>query len=536
MGQSIKDIQQIQILYEIAMSIGTSLDLRQMLRTSLSALLKKLNCSAGGVYELVESDNTRHHLEPIYTIPRRIKANSAYRKALALLPSDFTQAQYSRYCRQLPLHGQSDDKDFFHILELPDFGLIILVKSGEDLSRYTIKSLTPLLAKLADAGNACHTQQALRLSRERFRNVIASISPHVYVTNVAPNKQLKNVYISPNVEKLTGYPLKNYVQDWNFWPSTVIHPDDRRRAEAQLDIFKQGQNSEVEYRVIKADGTIIWVRDSGRVEKSADGTRITIYGVVSDVSIQKNAEQALTQAYEQAIEANQLKTQLLANVSHDLRTPLNAILGYAEMLQEGVYGNINSRQRAATGEIIDSTGLLLSFINNLLNQAQIESGRIKLRLTEFDPAEWFHAALVVFNSLAQAKGLTLTRTVAPEIPSKLRGDPYWLRQILGNLVGNALKFTEQGQVSVQLNRPTPDQWAIEVTDTGPGVSAKDQLHIFSEFKRGQEAQDKAHTGSGLGLSIVKHLAEMMGGHVKLDSRIGYGSTFTVLLPIQPPQE
>jgi signal transduction histidine kinase len=251
----------------------------------------------------------------------------------------------------------------------------------------------------------------------------------------------------------------------------------------------------------------------------------------------KRAEEALALARDQALEASRLKSQLLSNVSHDLRSPLGNILGHTEMLQAGVHGPLSDRQQEVTTRIIANAQQLLGFINNLLGQAQLEAGRVMLNVIPFAPAEILKTTQGTIDMLAQTRGLELICDVEPDIPDTLYGDPYWLRQILVNLVGNAIKFTEEGTVQMHIYRADQDHWAIQVSDTGCGIPAEAQSYIFDAFRQVDgTAIRKQQTGSGLGLSIVKQLTALMQGKVTLTSQVGKGSTFTVLLPLKPIQE
>ncbi len=523
--------QTIQILYEIAVAIGTSLNLPQMLKTSLSAMLEKLNCDAGGVMALTRISNDHFAFEPVCSIHPSQLESAAYQSARGQLPPTLTQPNWLDYGQQLPCTGQSGPQDFYYILHLPDYGVLILTKKGDGLAPDLLERLKPLLVKLAGACNACNTQAALQQSREQFRQVVASISPHIYVTEFTAGGERINRYISPNVEPLTGYPLKEFTSNWAFWPTTVIHPDDRAIAGAQARKLELGINSTTEYRLIRADGSIAWVQDSARVE--TNGENRVVYGAITDITRQKEDERALTEAHRQALEASHLKSELLANVSHDLRAPLNAIMGYSEMLERGLYGDLTLPQHEAIAEIIASTGQLLSFINNLLGQAQIESGQIILNNIQFSPADLFASIQATLNVMARIKKLALSYTIDPQVPPLLTGDPYWLRQVLLNLVGNAIKYTHEGAVQVQIFCPDDQHWAMQVTDTGPGISPEAQDYIFDAFRRDQNDPDAAQMSSGLGLAIVKKLTILMGGGIDLNSHLGQGTTFTITFPLEP---
>jgi len=285
-----------------------------------------------------------------------------------------------------------------------------------------------------------HIEEALQDSEKRFRHVISSISHHIYVTEFTTDGHGINRYISPNVTELTGYPYQNFLNDWRFW-QTLIHPDDRELAAGQVKKFMDGQDSAVEYRITKANGATIWLRDSGRVEQSLDKQSTMAYSVVSDITEHQEAAAILAQARDQALAANQLKSQLLARASHELRTPLNAILGYADMLKEGVAGVLPDKQSQFVRRIIVNTDKLKELVNNLLGQAQIEEGELKLHMNSFNPADLLDQVKSVLGGRARSKGLQFQCHLAPNVPPVLMGDVQRLQDILINLVNNAIKFT-----------------------------------------------------------------------------------------------
>ena len=262
-----------------------------------------------------------------------------------------------------------------------------------------------------------------------------------------------------------------------------------------------------------------------------DGVITNFIAIKQDITKRKLAEEQLRQAHEQAVEANNMKTQLLANVSHDLRSPLGAIMGYSEMLEKGVLGKVNTKQKNAASEILDSSNQLLAFVNNLIGQAQIETGRVVIRTALFKPAELVEGAQSIVGYAIQKKGLKFKVEIAPELPEQIFGDAYWLKQILLNLVHNATKFTEKGTVKVRLFLADQDHWAIQVEDTGGGIPRDAQRMIFEAFR---QVEGGTRGGSGLGLSIVSQLAALMNGKVELQSEIGKGSAFTVILPLIIP--
>jgi signal transduction histidine kinase/CheY-like chemotaxis protein len=246
--------------------------------------------------------------------------------------------------------------------------------------------------------------------------------------------------------------------------------------------------------------------------------------VKQDITKRKQYEQEL-------VEMNRLKTQLLANVSHDLRTPLGIIIGYADMLIGGSYGTISQEQVKVLSEIIGSSNRLLVFIENLIGQAQIESGRLVLVQNVFEPEQLVKAMHEFGAALAEKKGLALEHHIDPDLPKMLVGDVYWLKQIVINLVTNSIKFTNTGSVSLHLYVISDDHWAIEVKDTGIGIDPKDQNRIFEPFQRADHPPNEQYAGSGLGLSIISELTKLMNGKIELDSELGKGTAFRVILPL-----
>ncbi|MCB0212223.1 MAG: ammonium transporter [Anaerolineae bacterium] len=380
-------------------------------------------------------------------------------------------------------------------------------------------------------------EKALQESEAHLRQVLSSVSVHIYMTEFTHDGQVVNGYISPNVEEMTGYPQERFLSDWSFWPRQVIHPDDRVAAAEQAELLLSGEQSEMEYRLVRSDGRIIWVRDSAQVENRLDSNHRFIYGVVSDITHQKEAEQALIEAHERVSETSRLKSELLANVSHDLRTPLGVINGYTEMLHLGVYGPISEKQKDITSNIMDSTGQLLHFVTNLLDQARIESGQVVVKSESFSPEELAEAVYFSTKMLAAAKEIDLSYTLDSHLSPEIAGDAYWLRQILINLVSNAIKFTPQGgSVSYKLYKSDDSYWTIQVSDTGIGIPPEAKDYIFEPFRQVDGSATRGNLGSGLGLSIVSQLTQLMGGRLELQSEQGSGSTFTIILPLTVVQK
>ena len=227
--------------------------------------------------------------------------------------------------------------------------------------------------------------------------------------------------------------------------------------------------------------------------------------------------------------ASQHKSQFLANMSHELRTPLNAILGYAELLVDGIYGVLPDRPRGVLERIQNNGRHLLALINDVLDLAKIEAGQLTLTLEDYSLPEVVRSVVTATEPLATAKGLKFTAAVQENIPMA-HGDARRVSQVLLNLVGNAIKFTDKGQVEVQASAAN-GQFVLTVRDTGPGIADADQERIFGEFQQIDNSNTRKMGGTGLGLAISKRMVEMQGGTISVESALGQGSTFRVVLPV-----
>ena len=234
-------------------------------------------------------------------------------------------------------------------------------------------------------------------------------------------------------------------------------------------------------------------------------------------------------------EVERLKSTFVAIVSHELRTPLNAIMGYAEMFREAVYGPMNEKQVNMADRIIKNTQRLLGLINDLLDQAQIEAGKLTIQVAPFKPTELLENIHSLLDKTASDKGLQLTSEIQDNLPEVLNGDAARLQQILVNLVNNALKFTDRGSVRIKLFYPYENIWGIEVADTGHGIPEAELPFIFDTFRQVEGTTTRVHGGFGLGLSIVKQLVSLMSGEIKVRSKIDQGTQFIVTLPLAIPQ-
>jgi PAS domain S-box-containing protein len=339
--------------------------------------------------------------------------------------------------------------------------------------------------------------------------------------------------------QITGYRREELLQ---MTPVDLIYPDDRQRHHDLLAQFHQGQTPvySVEQRRVRKDGTVVWVQVNASMLCDRDGCPLRVAEVCQDITERKMAEEALAAAQQNAElakaaaeAANQAKSQFLAHMSHELRTPMNAILGMTELallepLSAGVRGDLET--------VKESADVLLTLINEVLDLSRIEAGVPFLESQPFSLQPLLEETLKVHARRASEKGLELACHVAPAVPDRLVGDPLRLRQVLSNLLGNAVKFTDRGGVvlcvDVEADCSADVHVQFAVTDTGIGIAPEYHHRVFEPFTQADPSMTRRFGGSGLGLAIVSRLVKMMGGRIELASQLGQGSTFSCTVPLR----
>lgn len=371
------------------------------------------------------------------------------------------------------------------------------------------------------------TDKRVQESEARFRQIVENASDLIYRTDM--NGYF--TYANPSALHAMGFEKEEDVLGKFYLDLTTPEARHKLKRTYQHQFASKTKNTYHEFPGIATDGREVWFGQN--VQLIYEGEKIIGFQALArDITAIKEAHEALRIARDQALEASRVKSQLLSKVSHELRTPLGGILGYAELLHDNTFGELNARQRKAAVEIVESANYLTNMVNELLDEAQIRANTAILQEKTFSPSEFLQQATSGMEVLANKKGLSFTTAIDSNLPKELYGDDRRLRQIVVNLIGNAIKFTRVGSVRIELLRPSPEHWAIQVADTGMGIPKEAQTYIFEAFRQVNDAITRDNRGIGLGLSITKQLVEIMNGRISLESEPGKGSTFTILLPIK----
>jgi len=335
-------------------------------------------------------------------------------------------------------------------------------------------------------------------------------------------------YVSEKVEELYGVPAQGAMTEPRRLFESVLAEDLEPLEQSIRTSFRQGTPWSFQYRIRRPDGSLRWISAQSVPEYQSDGACLWS-GLLLDHTQTKQAEQALARAKREAERAAAARGELVANVSHEFRTPLAGILGCLDMLGQGVS---EARQKRLYEQMRASASILNGMISGLLDEAQINSRQLVIQRKSFSPRELAEDSVASVRVLAQNKGLALSHRIDGDMPPRFIGDSTRIGQILLNLLGNAIKYTEQGQIDVCVDAQQGDGlWhlAFSVADTGPGIDPAEQERIFGRHQRGEGSADDP--GLGLGLDIIRPIARELGGDIRVESTPGEGSRFTLSLAL-----
>ncbi len=373
---------------------------------------------------------------------------------------------------------------------------------------------------------------------ERTRMELESLRRYQNLANAIPHLLWKTdafgalLYCNSGWRSYTGTDLLDSAD--NKWRDSIEPDDLKHLLKIWLDAMKTGSSFDMECRIMRFDGVWRWHWLKAVPEKDEQSSVISWIGTCTDIHDRKLFEQSSIEARELAESANKAKTYFLANMSHEIRTPLSAILGFSELLLQE---DQDAAERLKYVSVIRNNGKqLLKIIDEVLDISKIEAGRLEVESVEIDTPAFFHEIFLSFRLKAQEKGLAFSMIPLNAFPKKIYTDPVRLRQILANIISNAIKFTNEGRVDAQVEwrasrNSEPAKFVIDVSDTGVGIDEQSVSKLFNAFVQGDPSTTRRFGGTGLGLALSRRLARALGGDIRILSTSSKGSTFRIEVAI-----
>ncbi len=594
-------VEQIQVFYEIAVSIGKSLNLQKMLRSAVVTYLKKLNCISGFVYRINYSEEKVFQINNIFKIPYTLKIENSYPEINKMILDSAEENKLSEFYEDLPISGETTSKQFFHIMKLGDFGFLVLIKGRKYLDREVLSALKEINSKLAQACYACINNEDLKENKRKLQGnllqqeLVSEIALELNSLDqfeIRINKILNKIGIYSNVGRAYIFEDKGaYTYNIYEWRNKNIS----HKSEYNTDIYqcreylnpwcKKNISSNKEELQEKSNEIVLLLKEiltkdgllySENISELPENIRIllepegiksivlyplfvqnnyygfigfdeyierknrskselellrTVSGIIANAFERKLMEQSIIDERDKAKKANQAKSEFLANMSHEIRTPMNAILGFSEAL----YHKLETEQhRKMIKSVLSSGNLLLSLLNDILDLSKIEAGKLEISTQPVDMKHILNEIKLLFSEKANKKGIGIDTIINTDFPEVIKLDEIRIKQVIFNIVGNAIKFTHQGYINLRADfiRKSDNRGdlTIKVEDTGIGVPESQYKKIFEAFRQQSGQSIRKYGGVGLGLAISKRLIKKMNGKISVSSIMGKGSTFKIQIP------
>ncbi|NDY55734.1 PAS domain S-box protein [Desulfovibrio sulfodismutans] len=503
-------------------------------RDELRQSVEKYRLLAENAADVIWTVNVEGELTYISPSILKLRGLTSKEAMAETIPQTMTPASYAEVLRKAEDHARQGGRDDLH-LELEQYrkdGSTVWVEMVIRPLFDASGNKAGFLGVSRDVTRRRAAQEALRQSEERFRAFFDNVEDMIYYQGLDGSLSMLNRASS----FITGYPAADFEKDPQLW-RRIIHPDDVRDAD---DFFRRYPDGvpyyEVTYRLRAKDGQTKWIESRMYGAKDTSGKYVGYHCIDRDVTERTALERSLVEARDRAEEASRAKNAFLATMSHEIRTPLNGIMG---MLQLAEFTELSAEQEDYLSGALTSCRNLMHVLNDILDIARIEAGALGLVTEDFPLAAVVDPVMELAAGEARRKGLALTATVAPDVPGILCGDPGRLRQVLFNLVGNAVKYTEAGAVHMEISRlpscPLPGGVSlyVAIADTGIGIPEDNLAHVFEPFTQLETVLCRKHGGSGLGLSIVRRLLSLMGAACAVESREGQGTVFHLSIPLMP---
>ena len=388
----------------------------------------------------------------------------------------------------------------------------------------SIGNIDTVQFSLIDITEQKNTQEELEKAEQRWKYALNSSQDGVWDWSVKDGK----AYFSKMWKEMLGYEESDIADSFTEWEK-LVHPDDKQRSFEEIlkHVKNQTENYILEHRLMHKNGNYKWILARGKIiERDEYGNPVRFIGTHTDIDPIKRTEEDLKAAQAKSEQAAEAKSQFLSTISHEIRTPLNAVIGFSNLLQRE--GNI-AQDSEYLQNIQTSAGHLLSLVNNVLDISKIESGKVEFEKREFDLEKLVDENLAMLSLRAKEKAIELKRGYVPSLQYSIIGDPLRLTQVLNNLIGNAVKFTDKGHVTVDVIILSDTEKSIElkflIKDTGTGIAKGKVESVFESFAQANTDIARRYGGTGLGLTISKLLVNLQGGEIGVESKIHEGSTF-----------
>ncbi|MGJ8692628.1 MAG: MHYT domain-containing protein [Thalassotalea sp.] len=382
------------------------------------------------------------------------------------------------------------------------------------------------VAFISDLRARKEMENKLRDNEAKIRALVTNIPGIAYRCLDVPG--WPNLFINDEVEKIIGYPAEDFLYpDPKRSIADFVHPEDMEGIGA-TDL-RHPDGYKLEFRIIDRYNAVKWMLGYGRALKIENSDDYYLDGFIMDITDRKKMESELVAAKDKAEKAAETRAAFLANMSHEIRTPMNAIIGFSDILLDDELVN---HQRKQLNTINQAAKSLLHILNDVLDSAKLDKGKLQLEYRDFSLVEEVDAVVSTLWLQAQNKGLEIALNVDKAAQCYYNGAPDRIRQVLTNLIGNSVKFTEQGKISITIKENTPGLLTFSISDTGIGMTPEQLETIFDAFSQADESMSRRFGGTGLGTTISKQLVELMSGTITASSEQGLGSTFEFTIPLQ----
>jgi len=371
------------------------------------------------------------------------------------------------------------------------------------------------------------TSTGIALAKTRYQLLIDQLPAATFMAWFENGRC--ELYVSSYIETLLGYTATEWSENPILWYQR-LHPDDRQRWNKEFSrTVSSAEPFRGDYRFLARDGRIVWIHGEVKVLYDESG-RPFMHGMGYDITELKHTEEDLRQSRDKEQRANRAKSEFLSRTSHELRTPLNIIMGFAEFLIAGELNPLDPKHKEYLQDIYSSGKHLLQLIDDVLDLARVEAGKMELRLEKFSARAAIESVSTGVKVIAQKRKIHVDVAISPEI-REVTLDQQKFKQILQNLLSNAIKFTESGGVvRIRVQPQDAHHFRLVIKDTGIGIKSEDLPRLFQDFEQLDSGSSRRYEGSGLGLALTKGLVELQGGTILVESQYGVGTTFLVVLP------